>query len=40
VHGAYFNSVVPNLFRLATPYKREISFAAPSGEPIAAWFEV
>ena len=32
-------AVVPNLFRLAAPYKTEIKFPAPSGEPIAIWIE-
>ena len=35
-----FKAVVPNIFRLAAPYKRKTSFAAPWGEPIAIWFVV
>jgi len=27
-------AVVPNLIRLAAPYRRELKFASPSGEPI------
>jgi len=37
---SYVNAVVLNLFRPAAPYKREIQFAAPRGEPIAIWFDV
>jgi len=30
----------PNLFRLAAPYRREMSLVAPSGEPIAICIKI
>jgi len=33
-------AVFPNVIRLAAPYRRKISFSAPTGEPIAIFFKV
>jgi len=40
MHTHATRSVLPDLFRLGAPYRREIYFTAPSGDSIAIYFKV